>query len=79
MCRFDNYSANVMVDGRPINLGLWDTTGETVNIYKVIVLMLCLTGHEDYDRLRPLPYPQTVNRVNRFTLCALSSSSRMYS
>eukprot|EP01084_Bolivina_argentea_P020973 38958_1 len=39
---WDNFTANIMVDGKPIYLGLWDVRTD-----------------EDYDRLRPLSYPQT--------------------
>jgi small GTP-binding protein len=54
---FDNYSASVMVDSRPITLGLWDTAGQ-----------------EDYDRLRPLSYPQT----DVFLICFALDSTTSY-
>ncbi len=48
---FENYDVQVMVDGKPLNLGLWDTAGQ-----------------EDYDRLRPLSYPQSDVAVVCFSI-----------
>eukprot|EP01126_Amoeba_proteus_P049056 TRINITY_DN5712_c0_g1_i1.p1 TRINITY_DN5712_c0_g1~~TRINITY_DN5712_c0_g1_i1.p1 ORF type:complete len:166 (-),score=24.88 TRINITY_DN5712_c0_g1_i1:241-738(-) len=42
VCEFSQSPYDVVVDGKIINLGLWDTA-----------------GGEDYDRLRPLCYPET--------------------
>ena len=40
---FDNYAANLIVDGQHFNLALFDTAGQ-----------------EEYDRLRPLAYPNVL-------------------
>jgi len=44
---FDNFSANVVVDGTTVNLGLWDTAGNSecflsVLMYSTIVCFVLL-------------------------------------
>ena len=57
---FENYSANVLIDGVPYNIEMWDTAGQ-----------------EDYDRLRPLSYPQTDVFLTCFSIDSPASYERI--
>lgn len=57
---FDNYSTILTVDGKRVQLGLWDTAGQ-----------------EDYDRLRPLSYPQTDVLLLCFSLVSPASAANV--
>ena len=50
---FDQFVADIEVDGKYVELVLWDTAGQ-----------------EDYDRLRPLSYPDTDVIVMCFSIDA---------
>ena len=53
---FENYTAEMILDKKRVELALWDTAGQ-----------------EDYDRLRPLSYPDTDVVVLCFSLDSQAS------
>ena len=57
---YDNYSANLMVEGSPVSLSLWDTAGQ-----------------EEYDRLRPIAYPDTQCFLLCFSIVSPDSFSNV--
>lgn len=86
---FDNFSANVVVNGATVNLGLWDTAG-----FHTTILFLNLKfwnigvftfgseilkfgfenkGQEDYNRLRPLSYRGADVFILAFSLISKAS------
>lgn len=58
---FDSYSVTLVIGGKLVNLGLWDTAGQG-----------------DYDRLRPLSYPQTDVFIACFSVTNPNSFKNVY-
>lgn len=64
---YDNYSANIMVDSRPINLGLWDTAGQedfdrlrplSYALTDVFLIVFSITNLISFENIRSKWYPE---------------------
>lgn len=88
---FDNFSANVVVDGSTVNIGLWDTAGCFADLFScsklwyLFVREICNqgltfldTGQEDYNRLRPLSYRGADVFLLAFSLISKASYENIY-
>ena len=63
ICRFENYIVDVTVGDKHYELALWDTGGIYWLLLANYVFDSLSIGQEDFDNVRPLSYPNTVNSV----------------
>ncbi|WVZ03119.1 hypothetical protein V8G54_023925 [Vigna mungo] len=47
---FDNFSANVVVDGSTVNLGLWDTAGKGADVFLLAFSLISKASYENISK-----------------------------
>jgi Ras-related C3 botulinum toxin substrate 1 len=81
---FDNYSANVMVEGRTINLGLWDTAGQEdydklrpLSYPGTNVFLICFSvvNPASYENVKTKWYPEVSHHCQNVPLILVGTKA----
>ncbi len=76
---FDNYSAQMTVDGRALCVGFWDTAGQEGTPILTQKMNVSKLLFSDYDRIRPLSYTGTDIFLVCFSVASPTSFSNVKS
>jgi Ras-related C3 botulinum toxin substrate 1 len=81
---FDNYTANVMVDGKPINLNLWDTAGQEdydglrpLSYPQTDVFLVCFSiiSQHSFENVKSKWYPEIQHHAPGVPLILVGTKS----
>ena len=83
---FDNFSANVVVDGSTVNLGLWDTAGQEdynrlrplsyrgADVFLLAFSLISKASYENVSKKASHPYPCSSHSLSHHLFSGLATS-----
>jgi len=83
---FDNFSANIIVDNKPINLGLWDTAGQEdydllrpLSYPQTDVFLVCfsIVSPASFEKVKAKWYPEITHHCPNVPIIVVGTKSEL--